>query len=87
MDATVSRVDWGAPQKIMLYVMRCPLHGGKDMAANHRSSGKKKCTCDSSHSGTRGNTIRAYRNNDGIKLDLTGAINDPNCKNTLLSYI
>ena len=84
MDTAVSRIDWGLPQKTMLYVMKCPVHGGKEMAANHRSSSKKKCTCDTSSSITRGNTVRAYRDGDIVKLDLGGSINDPNCKNTLV---
>ena len=87
VDTTVSRIDWGVPQKIMLYVMRCPLHGGKEMAANHRGSNKKKCTCDASTSIMRGNTVRAYRDGDTIKLDLNGSINDPNCKSTFCQAV
>ena len=81
----VSRIDWGLPQKTILYVLKCPLHGGKEMAANHRSSSKKKCTCDTSSSISRGNTVRGYRDGDIVKLDLGGSINDPNCKNTLIN--
>lgn len=83
MDSAVNRIDWGVAQKIMLYVMKCPLHGGREMAANHRGSNKKKCTCDTSSSFTRGSQVRAYRDGDTIKLDLNGSINDPNCKNIL----
>ena len=85
VDTTSSRIDWGSPQKTILYVMKCPIHGGKEMAANHRGNNKKKCNCDTS-SVTRGNTLRAYRDGDTVRLDLGGSVNDPNCKNTIVNH-
>ena len=87
MDTMFNRIDWSPPQKTILYVMRCPLHGGKEMASNHRSSSKKKCICDTSSAVTRGNTVRTYRDGGTIRLDLNGSINDLNCKNTFYCAI
>ena len=45
VGTVVSRIDRGLPQKTMLYVMKSPVHGGKEMAANHRARRSVPVTC------------------------------------------
>ena len=75
-DPSVTNLSWGKPQKTMLYLMTCPVHGGK----GHWQNNKKKCTCETSIYLAKGNTVRVYKDDDIVKMDLTGSINDPHCK-------